>query len=136
MKVTTKVGAISVTADTVTIARRAFMGQGGEQRNVKVADLNGIDFQQATVFSPGHLRLLHAGSRATTLKLRYYDADVIMFDLGEQSAMLPVRDYLMALITGSPFKTDDIRSQTTIGSVFQAVIAVVVLITVGYWAFS
>jgi len=59
-----------------------------------------------------------------------------MFDLGEQSAMLPVRDYLMALITGSPFKTDDIRSQTTIGSVFQAVIAVVVLITVGYWAFS
>lgn len=136
MKVTTKVGAIGVTADTVTIVRRAFMGQGGERRSVKVASLNGIDFQQATVFAPGHLRLIHAGSRPTALKLRYYDADVIMFDLGEQPAILPVRDHLMALITGSPFKSDDIRPQTTIGLVFQAVIAVVVLITVGFFAFS
>ena len=134
MKVTTKVGHINVTGETVTIARRAWLGQGGEKRTIRTEDLKGLDFKQATLMSPGHIRLIYDGSANAALNLRYYDANVMMFDLSEQQKMLPIREQLMSMITGHPFKADDIRSQTTPGLAFQAVIATLTITVVAYFA--
>jgi hypothetical protein len=134
MKVTTKVGHINVTGETVTIARRALLGQGGEKRTIRIEDLKGLDFKQATLMSAGHLRLIYDGSAHPALNLRYYDANVIMFDLSEQQKILPVREHLMSMITGHPFQADDIRSQTTPILAFQAVIAILTITVVVYLA--
>jgi hypothetical protein len=133
MKVTTKVGHITVTGETVTIGRRAWVGQGGEKRTIRIEDLKGLDFKQATLMSPGHLRLVFDGSTNPVLNLRYYDANVIMFDLSEQQKILPIREHLMSMITGRPFKADDIRSQTNVVLAFQAVITLLGLSLIAYY---
>jgi len=133
MKVTTKVGHITVTGETVTIGRRGWLGEGGEKRTIRIEDLTGLDFKQATLMSPGHLRLIFDGSTNPVLNLRYYDANAIMFDLSEQQKILPIREHLMSMITGRPFKADDIRSQTNAGLALQAVVTILGLGFAAYY---
>lgn len=134
MKVTTKAGHINVTGETVTIGRRAWLGQGGEKRTIRIEDLKGLVFKQAKLMSPGQLRLIYDGSTHPALNLRYYDANVITFDLSEQPKILLIREHLMSMITGHPFKADDIRVKTTFVRAFQAVIAIITVSSIAYVA--
>lgn len=132
MKAVTKAGEIVVDGAMVTITRRSVLGQGGDKRSVSLASLTGVDFQQATALSPGHLRMIHPGNANSALKMRYYDRDTIMFAIEEQDQILPVRGHLMSAITGKPFVADDIRPVSSAIVIPQLILAIAVISAFAY----
>lgn len=106
MQARTSFGSIRIDSSLVTIERRSLPGLAGDVRSVALSALTGVDMRNATMWEPGHLRLVYPGaSPGIAGKMRLYDPDTIMFNAEHQDTMLDVYDALMTIISGEPHVT-------------------------------
>ncbi len=134
MQARTSFGSITVDSSLVTIERRSLPGLSGDVRSVALSALTGVDMRNATMWEPGHLRLVYPGaSPGIAGKMRLYDPDTIMFNAEHQEPMLDVYDALMTIISGQPHKSARPRSPSSSPASRAAIIVGILLVAATVW---